>query len=278
MTKAMKKCPTCNRTYADPTLTFCLADGALLSAPYDAEATQAEPASNDTEPIVSPATPGAAPALPQALATNYAIRRGTAGQGQSVRNAQRWPWIACGIVVVLLASIITASGLYYRSGTSTNNTSGTANANTVATDKGKQGNLLPAPDGYANDFANVIDAKSKNQLEKILGDLKKRRDVEFAVATIKTTGDRSIADYAMTVANQWGVKGAEGGILLLVAIDDRKYQFSTSRQLEDRLTHDLLLQYGGLMTPSFRQGKYGEGILKGVNAVIAKLDEQGKSK
>jgi hypothetical protein len=31
----MKRCPDCKRTYADDTLTFCLADGALLSAPYD---------------------------------------------------------------------------------------------------------------------------------------------------------------------------------------------------------------------------------------------------
>jgi hypothetical protein len=35
----MKSCPTCERTF-DDTFTFCLADGALLSAPYDAEATQ----------------------------------------------------------------------------------------------------------------------------------------------------------------------------------------------------------------------------------------------
>lgn len=36
----MKACPTCNRTYSDETLTYCLADGSLLSAPYDPEATQ----------------------------------------------------------------------------------------------------------------------------------------------------------------------------------------------------------------------------------------------
>ena len=42
----MKKCPTCNRTYADETLTFCLADGSLLSAPHDLDATQHLPASH----------------------------------------------------------------------------------------------------------------------------------------------------------------------------------------------------------------------------------------
>lgn len=40
----MKQCPTCNRTYADDSITFCLADGALLSASYDPNATQRIPA------------------------------------------------------------------------------------------------------------------------------------------------------------------------------------------------------------------------------------------
>lgn len=36
----MKKCPTCNRTYASDEFTFCLDDGALLSAPYDPRSEQ----------------------------------------------------------------------------------------------------------------------------------------------------------------------------------------------------------------------------------------------
>lgn len=39
----MKRCPTCDRTYADDSTTFCLADGSLLSAPYDPGATQRIP-------------------------------------------------------------------------------------------------------------------------------------------------------------------------------------------------------------------------------------------
>ena len=37
----MKRCPQCNRTYADDTLSFCLEDGGVLSAPYDEEETVA---------------------------------------------------------------------------------------------------------------------------------------------------------------------------------------------------------------------------------------------
>ncbi|MEK6334204.1 MAG: hypothetical protein AABM67_04590 [Acidobacteriota bacterium] len=60
----MKSCPTCKRTYADDTLTFCLADGALLSAPYDPHATQVLPTPPPTTIAFS-----SAPARPQGYST-----------------------------------------------------------------------------------------------------------------------------------------------------------------------------------------------------------------
>lgn len=45
----MKSCPACNRTYADDTFTFCLDDGALLSAPYDPQATLRIPSTRSTD-------------------------------------------------------------------------------------------------------------------------------------------------------------------------------------------------------------------------------------
>jgi hypothetical protein len=46
----MKRCPTCNRAYEDDTLTFCLDDGARLSAPYGLQATLPVSAARDTDP------------------------------------------------------------------------------------------------------------------------------------------------------------------------------------------------------------------------------------
>ena len=45
----IKKCPKCNRTYSDETLTFCLADGALLSAPHDSKTTAQLSAPRNTD-------------------------------------------------------------------------------------------------------------------------------------------------------------------------------------------------------------------------------------
>src|SRR6266446_1461278 len=57
----MKSCPTCNRTYPDDNLAFCLMDGSVLSAPYDPSETRAAPPrSNEpppTEVIGAPAKP-----------------------------------------------------------------------------------------------------------------------------------------------------------------------------------------------------------------------------
>jgi TonB family protein len=46
----MKSCPTCNRTFSDETLSFCLVDGAILSAPFDPHATLIIPEPRQTEP------------------------------------------------------------------------------------------------------------------------------------------------------------------------------------------------------------------------------------
>ncbi len=56
----MKKCPNCGRTFEDETLSFCLEDGALLSASYDPEATvvrgAGDPLARDTDPNISTVT------------------------------------------------------------------------------------------------------------------------------------------------------------------------------------------------------------------------------
>lgn len=56
----MKSCPTCNRTFED-TFTFCLVDGAVLSAPYDPEATKRIPEAYKNDPSTTEVLPGNAP-------------------------------------------------------------------------------------------------------------------------------------------------------------------------------------------------------------------------
>lgn len=47
----MKRCPTCNRSYADNSLSFCLEDGAPLRPDYDPEATVVTPPRPPAPPV-----------------------------------------------------------------------------------------------------------------------------------------------------------------------------------------------------------------------------------
>ena len=56
---------------------------------------------------------------------------------------------------------------------------------------------LPSPTGHVNDYAGVIDAATKQRLETVLENLKQRANIEVAVVTVKTTGDKDIFDYSI---------------------------------------------------------------------------------
>ena len=133
---------------------------------------------------------------------------------------------------------------------------------------------LPAPTGFVNDYAGVIDAATKQRLEQKLKDLKEKNNppIELAVAVVDTTGDRPIFDYSLAVARGWGIGSKDldnPSALLLIAINDRKYFTQVSRDLEDELPDGLVgslqRQY---LVPEFKKGNYGKGIEDTIDAYI----------
>lgn len=142
----------------------------------------------------------------------------------------------------------------------------------------QQESPLPPPAGFVNDYAKVIDEKTKKELEAALTKLKERSKIEFAVVTVDTTGEQSSLDYTLAVARGWGVGAKDvGGIILLIAIKDRKWELRWSRKLEDDLK-GLVDEMERLITTPFSQGKYSKGITDAVHAVIQKLaDRRGFS-
>ena len=123
---------------------------------------------------------------------------------------------------------------------------------------------LPPPvpgenDLYVNDFADVMSADVENRMETILHNLRRRGDVSFAVVTVRTTGDQPIFDYTLDVARCWSIGAPEddkNGALLLVSVDDRKYQMLTSRQLQGELPDGLIAETMRRFRRQFQQNPY----------------------
>src|SRR5256714_13178485 len=137
---------------------------------------------------------------------------------------------------------------------------------------------LPPPTGFVNDYANVIDAATKARLETILTNLRDDHQIEFAVVTVPTTGDQDIFDYTLAVARGWGIGAKDSdqaGLLLLVAINDRKYFTQVSRHLEGDLPDGLTGQIQReRLVPPFKQGDYAKGISDTVETYVATLAEK----
>jgi uncharacterized protein len=139
---------------------------------------------------------------------------------------------------------------------------------------------IPAPVPFTPvvDQANVIDPSTRRRLETIWNNLKERADIEFAVVAVPTTGDLDIYDYSLAIARGWGIGAKDGdkaGILLIVAIEDRKYFTQVSRHLEGDLPDGVVGQIQrDRLVPAFRQGNHSKGILDTMQAYIATLAEK----
>jgi len=134
---------------------------------------------------------------------------------------------------------------------------------------------LPPPTGYVNDYAGVIDRETKERLETTLTNLDREQQIQFFVATIDSTNGRDIFDYSLAVARGWGIGSkdtSKPGLLLLVAIADRKFQDQTSRHLEGDLPDGLTGQIKReKLVPALRAGQYGKGISDTINAYITEV-------
>jgi uncharacterized protein len=137
---------------------------------------------------------------------------------------------------------------------------------------------LPVPFTPSVDNANVIDPDTQRRLESIYKNLKERADIEFAVVTVPTTGDRDIFDYSLAIARGWGIGSKEGdknAFLLVVAVNDRKYFTQVSRHLEGDLNDGLVGQIQReRLVPQFRRGNYSQGIFDTIQAYVATLGEK----
>jgi len=134
---------------------------------------------------------------------------------------------------------------------------------------------LPPPTGYVNDYAGVIDRETKERLETTLTNLDREQQIQFFVVTIDSTNGRDIFDYSLAVARGWGIGSkdtSKPGLLLLVAIADRKFQDQTSRHLEGDLPDGLTGQIKReRLVPALRAGQYGKGISDTINAYITEV-------
>jgi len=134
------------------------------------------------------------------------------------------------------------------------------------------------PQGYVSDFAGVIDAQNKAELENYCSRVQHQTGAEMALVTIKSLEGEPIEDVANTIFRAWGIgkKGKDEGILLLLSVGDRRDRLEVGYGLEPLLPDGFDGEVLRAMRPALRQGEYGDA-LRAAAATIGARIAQAKS-
>ena len=128
-----------------------------------------------------------------------------------------------------------------------------------------------------NDFAKVIDADSASAMDRMIRTLQAATGDVVVVATVPTIepyGD--IKEYAVKLfANNGkgiGQKGKNNGLLILLALKERRVWVEVGYDLEQWITDGFAGETSrDVMTPFFRNGRYGEGLRAGAERIIGRI-------
>jgi uncharacterized protein len=124
---------------------------------------------------------------------------------------------------------------------------------------------------WVHDEAGVLSGGAVVQLEAILNAERDSTSNQIAVLVIRSLEDDAIEDYALRVAEAWGLgkKDRDNGVLLLIAMEDRQMRIEVGYGLEGVLTDAVSSQINrNEIAPHFRQGDFDAGITAGVMAII----------
>lgn len=138
---------------------------------------------------------------------------------------------------------------------------------------------FPAYNGLVNDFANVIDPATEQQLETILTNFDKLTGAQIAAVIVPSLEGRPIEDYANALFRAWGIGAKSGenknkGALLLVALQDRKTRLEVGYGLEGDLPDGLAGEIIRRMRPYLQQQQYSEAMTLGVRTLVDTLAQK----
>ncbi len=136
---------------------------------------------------------------------------------------------------------------------------------------------VPARTGHVNDFAGVVDEKTKLQLTNLLENLKQKVGIDFAVVTVPSTGGRDIFGLSRQVAMDWNV-GARAtknkSLLLVLAVNEKESFTQFSRSVQSDLPEAVLGEMSQRMKALIGAGDFGGGLNLGVHHFVSSMAQK----
>ena len=125
--------------------------------------------------------------------------------------------------------------------------------------------VIPKPDPprLVVDNANILSSEEQNSLESKLVALDDSTSNQIVILTVPTLDDQPIEDVAVNTFRSWAIgnKKTNNGVLILIAVNDRKVKIEVGYGLEgaipDVTCKDII---DNVISPSFKQAQYFKGL------------------
>ncbi|BFM43879.1 TPM domain-containing protein [Flavobacterium sp. CFS9] len=122
------------------------------------------------------------------------------------------------------------------------------------------------------DYANILNASEKSQLEQKLIRYSDSTTTQIVVITVESLKGEDVSQLATKWGQTWGIGGTakdDNGVIILLAKKEKKIAINPGYGLEDRLTAGI----GGtiirnIIIPEFKAGSFYNGLDKGTDAII----------
>jgi uncharacterized protein len=138
----------------------------------------------------------------------------------------------------------------------------------------------PALSAPVNDFADVIDDASERELDRRIRSLQTATGDAVVVATVKTLQPYAdVREYAVKMFENGGrgigETGKDNGLLIVVAVEDRRVDIEVGYALEEFITDGFAGEViRKAMTPHFKNGSYGTGLVEGTTRIVNRIAER----
>lgn len=129
----------------------------------------------------------------------------------------------------------------------------------------------PTKNFFVNDFANVISNADEEKMQQQGEALFKKCGAQVVVVTVKSLNGEDLESYSLNLARSWriGSDKNDDGILLLLAVDERKVRIEVGYGLEgalpDSKTGRILDTYG---VDSFKKNDFSTGLAAVYDSLI----------
>jgi uncharacterized protein len=145
----------------------------------------------------------------------------------------------------------------------------------ISSPAGSAAELPARPANPVVDLAGIIDDAVETQINRYLLELEHKTTAQMAILTVKSLDGQAIEEFSLAIAHdRWklGQKGKDNGVLLVVALNEKKYRIEVGYGLEGVLPDSLV---GGIgreyLVPYFKKGDYATGIYTATLVIANKI-------